>query len=152
MTDNLPSRPSFDPSRRKSDLGIGFHGLHFHVKSEPDDSDNGILVDEEPPAKKPRLSLGSAVQATTPQPRKEDFSWLSIQRRGFSTGKVSRGKKIDVSDENTPLVKGTGTVVKRMSGQMRLEDYTIYKGRGRYAKEDEVWVISLSLTDFDSSG
>lgn len=126
MTSNLPSRPPLDPTRRKSDTGAS--APLFQVKPEPED--DLAAVPDERPAKRLRTSLDSTTR--TPQPMKHS---ASPGRRVFSTGQVAKDKK-RCEDENTPIGKGATRI--RISGQTRLEDYTTFKGRGRYAKEKDI--------------
>ncbi|KAF9443916.1 hypothetical protein P691DRAFT_778588 [Macrolepiota fuliginosa MF-IS2] len=125
MQPTLPSRPAIDHTRRC--IEIGTSGLRFHIKPEPED-DSSILLDERP-AKKPRVSLDSIIK--TPQATKPN---LSPRRRVLSTGQVMKDRK-RYEDENTPVGKAMSTV--RIAGQTRLDEYAIYKGRGRYGKEKE---------------
>lgn len=126
MTSQLPSRPPLDQTRRRSDIGTS--APLFQVKPEPED-DLAAILDEPRPAKRRRTSIDPAVR--TPRPMK---SSVSPSRRVFSTGQAAKDK-IRYDDENTPIGKGTSRV--GISGQTRLEDYTTFKGRGRYAKEKE---------------
>ncbi|KXN81962.1 hypothetical protein AN958_03370 [Leucoagaricus sp. SymC.cos] len=114
-----------NPSLPTRYVGPSASGLE--VKSEPED-DNVFLDDRRPP-KRPRLSLGSSI--VTPQAAK---SGISMSRRVFSTSRATKEKKAYL-DENTPVTKVFP--IGRLSGQTRLEDYTIYKKRGRYIQEGE---------------
>lgn len=134
MNPNLPSRPPFDPIGRKSNIGDS--GLRFCVKAEPEDDADALKGER--PAKRPRISLDSSVQ--TPKPAKRDGS---LSRRVFSTGQIAKRKK-HYDDENTPI--GKAAPVVRTSGQARLEDYTVFKGRGRYSKESNTFVLVSSFT------
>lgn len=129
MRPDLPARPSFAHTSYKASAGTS--GTGFRFKAEPED-DTDALQDEHI-AKRPRTDLDSFFR--TPEHPKSNFS---PRRRVFSTGQLTRGKKC-YEDENTPINK-PGTVV-RTSGMTRLEDYTAYKGRGRYAKDKEMCAI-----------